>query len=264
VPDDDQAPERAAIWYVGAFGALGAILLAGASIAGVDWTHAQHPAEALLLVGAAVVAAFTVVTLASRVIYPGCTSTTLRNRSGRVQKRLQRRNPGSVTWPDIASEDKGVLRALLAEAAFDSSPDTLWAGAQGGSSPDPKVRDQAVQDQAKLKAMVEAANSWLARRNFRVLRLVTPIAALVVLIGGLAWKPLTAPVETHPATSAQQSLVLAQQLLVLKEQQAQGHEQLRLIEEQNQLLGEQNRLLKQQKLLLREDDDPKQVWRGPS
>jgi hypothetical protein len=205
-----------------------------------------------LLVGAAVVAAFTIVTLASRVIYPGCTSTTLRNRSDRVQKRIQRRNPGPVTWPDIASEDKGVLRALLAEAAFDSSPDTLWAGAQGGSSPDPKIRDQAVQDQAKLKAMVEAANSWLARRNFKVLRRVTPIAALVVLIGGLAWKPLTSPVETPPATPTQQSLVLTQQLLVLKELQAQDHEQLLLLEQQYQLLEEQNRLLEQQNLFLRE------------
>ncbi len=193
--DYDPAPERAAIWYVGAFGALGSVLLAGASIAGVDWTQAGHPMLALVFIGAAVVAAFTVVTLASRVIYPGCDSASLTKRTDEVQERLQKRNGGlPVTWAEIASEDRHILRALFVdEADFGSSPATLWAGAKGG----------AAADRAALKAMVEAANSWLARRRLVVLRYVTPVAALIVLIGGLAWKPLTAPTETDTATSAQ-------------------------------------------------------------
>jgi hypothetical protein len=247
---DDQAPERAAVWYVGAFGALGAVLLAGASIAEIDWTRAQHPVEALLLVGVAVVAAFTVVTLASRVIYPGCTSLTLRNRTRKVEERLQDRKkaasasgPFGVSWGEIASEDsKGVLNALLMDAAFQSSPRTLWAGAQQGRA----------SDQAELKAMVEAANSWLARKHFKLLRIVTPIAAIIVLIGGLAWKPLTAPAQTNNATSAQSSPILSEQLLVLKEQRALASEQLSSVEAQNRLLSEQNRLLSEQNRLLSE------------
>jgi hypothetical protein len=191
---DDQAYERAAIWYVGAFGALGAVLLGGASLAGVDWSQAQHPVWALVLVAAAVIAAFTVVTLASRVITPGCTSSTLIKRTDRFQKRLQKRTGGAqVTWEEIASEDKGVLRALLLdEAGFDSSPDTLWAGAKTGN----------VADRQALTSMVTTANNWLAERRFRVLRFVTPVAALVVLVGGLTWKPLTAPQQSNFVTSA--------------------------------------------------------------
>jgi hypothetical protein len=242
VADDDHAPERAAIWYVGAFGALGAVLLAGVSIAGVDWTHAQHPVEALLVVGVAVVAAFAVVTLASRVIYPGYTSVVLRERTGKVQRRLQRRKKDAgaslaVTWEEIAGEDKGVLRALFAEDAFSSSPDTLWAGAQDKGKP-----DEATRSQAELKAMVDAANNWKARKHFKALRYVAPLAALVVLIGGIAWKPLTAPRQTI-VSSAQPSPIPAEQLLVLKEQQALVHEQLGLLSEKSKLLSKLNQLL---------------------
>ena len=191
---DDQSYERAATWYVGAFGALGALLLGGASVAGVDWSKAQHPVWALVLLAGAVIAAFTIVTLAARVIAPGCTSATLISRTDRMQERLQRRSGGAqVTWAEIASEDKGILRALFVdEAGFDSSPNTLWAGAQTGSSVDREA----------LQSMVATANNWLAQRRFRILRFLTPIAALIVLIGGLGWKPLTAPQQINSITSA--------------------------------------------------------------
>lgn len=143
---DDQAPERAAIWYLGAFGAVGAVLLAGASIAGVDWTHANHPVYTLLLVVAAVVAAFTVVTVASLVIYPGCTSVALRNRQNKVGKRIRRKTgataSGAITWDQVAAEDNGVLAALYVDAAFQDSPDTLWAGAHGRGNSRQAARDQ--------------------------------------------------------------------------------------------------------------------------
>lgn len=191
---DDQSYERAAIWYVGAFGALGVVLLGGASLAGVDWSKAQHPVWALALLAAAVIAAFTVVTLASRVIAPGCTPTALIKHTDRMQERLQRRSGGArVTWAEIASEDNGMLRALFVdEAGFDLSPATLWAGAKAGNSADREA----------LRSMVAKANDWLARRRFSMLRFITPIAALVVLIGGLGWKPLTAPQQSSSITSA--------------------------------------------------------------
>ena len=191
---DEQAYERAATWYVGAFGALGAVLLGGASLAGVDWSQAQHPVWALVLVAAAVVAAFTVVTLASRVITPGCTSDMLIKRADRMQERLQQSNKGApVTWAEIAAEDNKILRALFVdEADFDESPNTLWAGAKTGSSTDREA----------LQSMVATGNDWLARRRFRRLLWVTPIAALVVLIGGLGWKPLTAQRQSNSITSA--------------------------------------------------------------
>jgi hypothetical protein len=181
---DGQAYERAAVWYVGAFGALGAVLLGGASLAGVDWAQAEHPAWALLLLGAAIAAAFIVVTLAAMVIAPGCTSASLSKREDRVQRRIQRRTRGTrVTWEDIAGEDRGVFRALfMDETPFAASPNTLWAGAKAGNTAD---LDQ-------LRSMVVAANSWTARRRFAVLRYITPAAAVIVLLGGLAWKPLTA------------------------------------------------------------------------
>jgi len=191
---DHQAVQRAAIWYVGAFAALGSALLAGSSIAGVDWRHAAHPWDALLLVGAAVVAAFAIVTMASLVISPGCTAAALRRREDRIQQRLQQRTGGkAVTWPEVAGEDRQVLRALYSdEADFGRSPNDLWAAARGG---DPDARKE-------LASMVAAANSWLAYHRFRRLRYVTPIAAALVLAGGVAWKPLTAaPANDNPASA---------------------------------------------------------------
>lgn len=190
---DNQAYERAAVWYVGAFGALGAVLLGGASLAGVDWGQAQHPTSALTLLGVAVIAAFAVVTLAARVIAPGCTPEYLMRREDRLQRRIQRRTGGDhVTWEDIASEDRRVLRALfMDEAAFDASPNTLWAGAKSGNTGD---RD-------KLRAMVLSANGWMSSRRFTILRIVTPVAAVIVLLGGLAWKPLTAPRQSTDSST---------------------------------------------------------------
>jgi hypothetical protein len=185
VDSDNQAYERAAVWYVGAFGALGAVLLGGASLAGVDWSEAGHPVWALTLLGGAVAAAFVVVTLAARVIAPAITSEDLRLRADQYQGRIQERNGGApVTWKDIANEDQSLLRPIFAdEAAFDDSPSTLWARAKDGST----------EDRDKLRSMVQFANVWIARRRFSTLRLITPIAAVIVLAGGLAWKPLTAP-----------------------------------------------------------------------
>jgi hypothetical protein len=191
---DNQSYERAAVWYVGAFGALGAILLGGASLAGVDWASAEHPVWALAVLCAAIAAAFVVVTLAALVIAPGFTPTALSEREDRLQGRIQRRNGGApVTWEDIASEDRSLFRVLSRdEEAFDSSPNTLWARAKAGSA----------KDRDKLRSMVTSANVWRARRRFRILRMVTPIAAVVVLLGGLTWKPLTAPRQTDAVSSA--------------------------------------------------------------
>lgn len=192
---DDQAVQRAAVWYVGAFAALGSVLLAGASIASVDWGHAAHPWRALFLIGAAVVAAFSIVTLASLVINPGCTTATLRKQEDKTQRQLQQESGGqAVTWQDVASRDKHVLRALFNhEADFQCSPNDLWAAARGGDA-------DARKD---LTAMVAVANGWVARRRFRRLRYMTPVAVVIVLLGGIAWKPFTAPPVTDNPTSTE-------------------------------------------------------------
>lgn len=191
---DAQAVPRAAIWYVGAFAALGSVLLAGASIASIDWRDAAYPWAALLLLTAAVAASFTVVTLASLVISPGCTVATLRQREDKIQRRIQRHNGGkAVTWQDVASKDKRVLRAIYNdEYNFEHSPNDLWATAKGGDA----------DARSELASMVTVANGWLAYRRFRRLRYITPIVAAIVLIGGIAWKPLTAPPANDKPTSA--------------------------------------------------------------
>jgi hypothetical protein len=199
---DDQALSRAAIWYVGAFAALGSVLLAGASIASVDWRHAAHPWAALVLIGGAVVAAFTVVTLAALVINPGCTAATLRDREDKVQRLLQRQSGGkAVTWEDTAGRDEGVLRALYNdENNFGRSPNDLWAAAKGGDA----------NSRAELASMVTVANGWLAYHRFRRLRYIASIAAAIILVGGVAWKPLTAPpAMSNPTWAAPVPVVVA-------------------------------------------------------
>jgi len=193
VGSDDQVIQRAAVWYVGAFAALGSVIVAGTSITGIDWRHAAHPGEALFLVGTAVAAVVTVITIASLVIIPGCTVATLRRREDRMQRRLQRRTGGkAVAWLDVASEDKHVLRALYNdEAGFRRSPNDLWAAAREG---DPDAR-------ADLASMVATASRWLAYHRFRKLRYVTPVAAAIVLLGGVGWKPLTAASASDNPTS---------------------------------------------------------------
>ena len=118
-----------------------------------------------------------------------------------MQRRLQRRTGGkAVAWPDIAGEDKHVLRTLYDdEADFNRSPNDLWAAARGG---DPSAR-------ADLASMVAAANNWLAYRRFRRLRYITPAAAAIVLVGGVAWKPLTAaPTSNSPAPAKSVPVVI--------------------------------------------------------
>jgi hypothetical protein len=171
------------------------VLLGGASIASVDWSHAAHPWLACLLIGLAIVAAFGLVTLASFVISPGCTVETLRQKEDVVQRRLQRQVGGSaVTWTEIASADRGLLRALY-NAGFKRSANDLWAAATAAD-------DVARKD---LESMVALANGWLAHYRFRALRYVTPVAAVIILAGGIAWKPLTAPPASHGVRSASSS-----------------------------------------------------------
>jgi hypothetical protein len=191
---DDQALQRAAIWYVGAFAALGSVLLAGASIASVDWSRAAHPWLAALLIGMAIAAAFTVVTLAALVINPGCTVAMLRQNEDEVQRRLQQRSGGkAVTWTEVAGSDKRILRALSNyDVSFRRSPNDLWAAARGG--------DDAAHKE--LVSMVAVADGWLARRRFRALRRITPMAAVIILVGGVGWKSFTAPSTSDSPTSA--------------------------------------------------------------
>jgi hypothetical protein len=192
---DHQALQRSVTWYIGAFAALGSVLLGGASVASVDWSHAAHPWLACLLIGMAIVAAFGVVTLASFVISPGCTVETLRRREDVVQRRLQRQVGGSaVTWTEIASADRRVLRALY-NAGFKRSANDLWAAATA-------VDDVARKD---LESMVALANGWLAHFRFRALRYITPVAAVIILVGGIAWRPLTAPPTSYSVRSASPS-----------------------------------------------------------
>ncbi len=194
--------ERAAVWYVGAFAALGSVLLAGVSIAGVDWNRARYPLWAVAVAGTAVLAAFTVVTLASRVIAPACSSMKLMRWEEKAQARLQKKNKGAaVSWQEVAAEDKRVLRALLLdEAAFNAGPKEVWQRAKTGSAA----------DLATIRTMVETADSWLARRRFIVLRFLTPVAAIVILAAALAWKPLTTNLESvTPAQPAPVTVELA-------------------------------------------------------
>jgi hypothetical protein len=194
VDSDGQACQRAAIWYAGAFAALGSTLLGGASIASVDWSRAAHPWLAFGLISGAVIAAFLVVTLAALVISPGCTVTSLREQEDVVQRRLQRQNGGAaVAWPELASSDGRVLRALYNDDVdFAHSPNDLWAAAKGG--------DHDAHEE--LASMVDAANCWLADRRFRKLRVTTPMAAVIILVGGLAWKSLTVPIVSDHPTAA--------------------------------------------------------------
>ena len=112
----------------------------------------------------------------------------------KVQRRLQQESGGrAVTWEEVASTDKRLLRALFnSDVYFQRSPNDLWAASRGGDEVAHK----------ELVSMVAVANGYLAYRRFRVLRYVTPMAAAIVLVGGLAWKPLTAPMSESPTSAS--------------------------------------------------------------
>lgn len=182
--DSPGSVERAAVWYVGAFAALGAVILTGIPIAGVDWSQLNHPAIPISVMALAALAAFSVVTLAARVIAPGCTTDTLTSAEEKIRKILAEKSPASPpTWEDIASSTDGVLRAVFVSEDNFGQPSTLWATARSGDSA----------SRALLARMVGYANEWTAQKRFRTLRRVTPLAGVLILGAGLAWKPLTTP-----------------------------------------------------------------------
>ncbi|MDN5763448.1 MAG: hypothetical protein L0H41_14190 [Microlunatus sp.] len=170
--------QKAAVWYVAAFGALSAVLIAGVSLTSFDASRARHPLLAILAAILAVAAVAWVGFAASRVLSPRWTTKALLGRYTESAKR------GS--WADIASGDPRVLSPLYVEDGFsgdNDSPRSLWAQAQAADA------DAA----GRLREMVAAANRRTSRRWFSVVTVTAPIALAVVLFAALAWGTLSRP-----------------------------------------------------------------------
>lgn len=194
--DWDDPLQRAAVWYVGAYGALGTVLLAGLSLAGFHWSTATHPLAAVACVVAAVGAALWVVTAATGVLTPRYSIGDL----VKLQRAAEAKVPGSG-WPAVAEED-GVLKALVTQdglAAADYSPrDSLTAAEDPSATAD--ARQAAA---ARCDRLVRAANRRAAGERFGTLRFVAPCATALILAAVLSWTSVSAPADdeatpTHP------------------------------------------------------------------
>ena len=180
--------QRAAVWYVAAFGAVTAVLIAGISFTSFDSSEARQPVAAVVVAAVAVSAAAWVGFAASRVLYPRWTSSALHDR----YEKSSRTEAGD--WRQVASRDPKVLAPLISEDGFDAPDDSLhglWTRAHGG---DEKAGE-------RLRKMVSAANHRSSRRWYLALTTTTPVAVAVILAAALAWTALAKPERTVATTA---------------------------------------------------------------
>jgi hypothetical protein len=183
---------RAASWYVAAFGAIVAVLIAGVGVASFDWKTAANPKLAALLASGAVLMATAVVIVAGRVLTPRWTDEALRRRQDSASKGL-----GAADWQETAAADRKVLAPLYTEDGFSGdrdSPMSLTAQTKTGSPSDRQTASK------RLKEMVIAANARSSRRWYGVLTWTAPFALAVVLICALSWTSISKP-QLDQATS---------------------------------------------------------------
>lgn len=179
--------QRATVWHVAGFAALGSVLVAGAQLSGFDWSEARHPLAAVAAMVLAIAAAAVIVVLGTRVLTPPFTLFDLRVLESNAQRRLQAKLGGSgVSWERVAKES-AVLNQLCLDG-FADSPITLTT----------RVRQGDVAAEQDAARMVVAANEWFARQAFRGLRVATPVAFAVVLAGVLMWGSLSRIERRNP------------------------------------------------------------------
>jgi hypothetical protein len=183
---------EAAKWYIGAFGVVGSLLLAGTQLSGVDWSKASNPWLAITAMSCAVAAAAAVVFIATRVVHPGETLLRLQEREDRIARRIQRKNKAPTLDLEVIASKDWLLRRLVVESFLDVRPTTLAS----------LVRRDEPDAAARADVIVAAANGWRAERNFRMLRFVTPLASAVVLAGALLWSIGTQPASNRPAVDS--------------------------------------------------------------
>lgn len=195
--DWDDPIQRAAVWYVAAFGALTAVLIAGASLTNFDVTEARHPVLSCLLAVAAVGAAGWVGFAASHVLAPRWTGTSLKKRQETTRLSIgSAAAPTGIvagSWQHIASGDPKVLSPLYVEDGFtgqNDSPRALWAAAQTG--------DAAAAE--RLRSLITAACRRSSRRWFRLLTATAPASLAIILAAALLWGSVSTP-DPHVASA---------------------------------------------------------------
>lgn len=189
--DWDDPMQRAAVWYLAAFAGLVSVLLAGFQLSGFVWSKALHPWLAALSVCASVIAAVTVVMIASSVIAPAFTLNDLKDRQRKAEAAALR-EADQAGWREQAGQDRKVLEPLYALDGFDGPRDSpIVLSRDAGSDPDKAKR---------ANEMVAAANRRATQQRYRLLRFAAPVATGVVLATALAWSTLSRKQEEVAST----------------------------------------------------------------
>jgi hypothetical protein len=210
----DDPTQRAAVWYVAAFGVLASVLLAGTTLSRFEWQEAAYPYAAVTAMGIAVSSAVSVVVVATQVLVPRFSVEDLLDRQRRAEDRLRvlrgsaaredrswrDRLPEDQLWREVADQDP-VLRRLFTRGDFQEpgdSPLELRARARNRQLSD-QERTAAAD---RLALLVETANQHAARDAFKRLRTWTPIASALILACALAWPALSRSEATLASASS--------------------------------------------------------------
>lgn len=200
--DWEDPAKSAAVWYVGAFASLAAVLLSGLSFSDFSFGRAEYPWLALAAVVVATASAISVIMLATRVLLPAYDVSRLVKHekgvrlklyppTGNPPEHLEKRGPAAV-WDNIAANDPKVLLKVWELGGLRSrSPmhlkQTLASDVTRESSRD-------------LNEMVQFANRDAARSAFQWLRVATPIALILLVASILLWPAVSAQTQITTAS----------------------------------------------------------------
>ena len=193
-----EALKRAATWYVAAFAAINALLLAGVRLSGVDWTKAGHPYLAITALATAVAAVGTVAFLASRVLTSDETLLKLRGYEQKAIRKAQKRTGNLAPDLHAVAREHWLLRKLVSNGFLDQMPTDLW-----------QKTHQKTDESAELaNSITAAATYWRAFRSFRIVQIVAPIASVIVLVATICWSQAIKPLPVEPPVGHPKSVTL--------------------------------------------------------